>query len=218
MSWIRFSLTVILVVAATASVALMQGRAYHRWGLSDSVRKAGDRLQEFPRDFDNWHMTSASNLDEESRNELQCVSELVRVYRNAKTGDQVSLLLILGPTGPTAVHTPEVCIGRREFEPLGDRREVAVGGGSDRFWSKRFKALNVHGEPLSVYWAWNTDGCWLVPKDARYRFAGLPFLYKAQVTCGFDGRTDGDPDDAGRRFLDDFVRVAPKYIVPDLRD
>ena len=29
---------------------------------------------------------------------------------------------------------------------------------------------------------------------------------------------DGDPDDAGRRFLADFVGVAAKYIVPNLRD
>jgi len=223
MSWIRFSLTLALIVAVTISAALMQGHMRHRWGPSDAVRKAATRLQEFPHDFGDWRMTSESDLDEESRNQLECVGEMVRIYSNAKTGDRVNLLFILGPTGPTAAHTPEICIGQRNFTPLGDRREVAVGKGSDRFWNKRFKSKNIHGESLSVYWAWNAVGDWIAPKDARYTFAGLPFLYKAQVTCGFQGSEDGDRHDGnlhdgGRRFLADFVPVATKFMVSEIGD
>ena len=72
-------------------------------------------------------MTSARDLDAESRSQLECVGEMVRVYTNAKTGDSVTLQLILGPAGPTAVHTPEICMAQRDFTPLGDRRAVAVG-------------------------------------------------------------------------------------------
>ena len=218
MSWLRFNLTLLLVVVATVATALVQGRIVHRWGTSDAVRKAADRLQEFPQDFGDWHTTSASELEAESQNQLQCVGALVRVYKNMKTGDEVTLLFLLGPTGPTAVHSPEVCMLQSEFTALGDRRTVAVGPGGDSFWNKRFKVNDVHSQPLSAYWAWNRGGKWVAPQDARFAFVGLPFLYKAQVTCGFHGPADSDPNDCGRRFLADFVPVAANYMVPDIKD
>jgi hypothetical protein len=202
----------------TVSAALLQGRMRHRWGPSDAVRKAGIRMQEFPHDFGDWHMTSVRNLDEGSRNQLECVSEMVRVYTNAKTGDSVSLVFIFGPTGPTAAHTPETCIGQREFTSLGERREVAVGNGRDRFWNKRFKATNVHGDEMSVYWAWNAGGGWTAPPNARYTFVELSFLYKVQVACGLHGPADSEEDDGGQRFLADFVPAVEKYIVPEIKD
>jgi hypothetical protein len=219
MSWIRFNLTLATIVAMTVSAALLQGRMRHRWGPSDAARKAAACLRGFPSDFGDWHMASASELDEESRRQLAPVGEIVRSYKNAKTGERVILLLILGPTGPTAAHTPEVCMGEREFAPLGSRREVEVVKGSDdRFWNKRFKVKDVHGELLSVYWAWSAGRTWIAAENARFRFAGLPVLYKAQVTCGFQGPADGDRDDGGRRFLEAFVPEAEKYLVPNIKD
>ena len=91
--------------------------------------------------------------------------------------------------------------------------EVEIGG--DQFWNKRFKSKGVHGELMSVYWAWNTGKGWLAARDARYKFAGLPFLYKAQVSCGC---LDDRPDDAGQRFLAAFVPVAAKYVSADIQD
>ena len=218
MTWIRFNITVASIVLATVSTALVQGHMRHRWGPSDNVRKAADRLQEFPHDFGDWHTASSSELDDDSRNQLECLSAIVRVYKNFKTGDRVTLLLILGPAGPTAVHTPEACIASREYEALAAHREVALDNGGDRFWNKRFKAKSVHGESMSVYWGWNAHGSWAAPQDARYTYAGLPFLYKAQVTSGFHGPAEGDPMDAGRRFLNDFVPVAQLDTVADLKD
>ncbi len=218
MSWTRFVLTLSLVVAVTVTAAVMQGRMRNRWGPSDAARQAAERLQDFPHEFGDWHMVSADDLDEDSRSQLECLSAMDRVYANDKTGERVALLFILGPTGPTAVHTPEVCIGERDFSPLGDRRDLAVGTGGDRFWNKRFKSKNVHGESLSLYWAWNTAGSWVAAKDARYTFAGVPFLYKAQVTCEIPGSADDDSHDCGQRFLADFVRVAEQYTVPNLKD
>ncbi len=217
MSWIRFNMTLMLVVVVSLAAALVQGRMRHRWGQSDAVRAAAVRLQEFPQDFGDWHMVSVRDLDEDSRNQLECVSATDRVYCDRKTGGKVILLLILGPTGPTAAHTPEICIGERDFAPLGERRELAVGRGNDHFWNKRFKSKSVHGESMSVSWAWNADGHWIAAKDARYTIAGIPFLYKAQVTCNIPASADGDSND-GQRFLADFVPVAANYIVPDLKD
>ena len=217
MSWMRFNLTLVLVLAATVFTAVVQGRMSHRWGTSDAVAKAAARLNEFPEDFGEWHMISTSKLDEESQRQLECAGELLRVYKNVKTHAKVTLLFLLGPTGPTAAHTPEICMGQREFEALGDRREVAVD--KDRFWSKRYKLRDVHGESVSVYWAWmNTTGNWIAPADARYTFAGQPFLYKAQVTCESEGFFDGKPKDAGPSFLADFVPVAAKYCTAEIKN
>ena len=218
MSWTRFILTLSLLVAVTVSAAVMQGRMRNRWGASDKVHKAAARLLDFPRDFGDWHMVSASELDDDSRRQLECEGATDRVYTNEKTGDKVSLVLILGPTGPTAVHTPEICIGQRDYAASGERRDVAIGNSGDRFWGERFKSKNVHGESLSAYWAWNATGNWVAAKDARYTFAGRPFLYKAQVMCVISGVPDDDSHDAGERFLKDFVPVAAKYTVPDLKD
>jgi hypothetical protein len=217
MSWLRFNLTLAVVVAVSVTTAVLQGRMRHRWGTSDAVRNAAARLQEFPQDFGDWHMTAARDLDDDSLRQLECASSMDRVYTNRKTGEKVALLFILGPTGPTAVHTPEVCIGQREFAALGDRRSVAAGNGSDRFWNKRFKSKNVHGESMSVYWAWSTGGAWLAAKDARYAFAGNPYLYKAQITSNYPD-TPGAEANGGQRFLSDFVSVAATYLVPGIQD
>ena len=117
--------------------------------------------------------------------------------------------------GPTAAHTPEICMGQREFEALGDRREVAVD--KDLFWSKRYKSREIHGDSVSVYWAWmNTAGNWIAPADARYTFAGLPFLYKAQITCVFEGSFEGNTKDAGPKFLAEFAPLTAKYCTPEI--
>lgn len=217
MSWLRLNSTLAIVVALAVATALVQGRMRQRWGTSDAARNAAARLLEFPRDFGDWHMTSAGDLDEDSRSQLECLGSFDRVYSHAKTGERVALVLILGPAGPTAVHTPEICVAERGFAALGDRRELAVGDGGDRFWNKRFKSKSVHGESMSVYWAWSTGGNWLAARDARYAFAGIPRLYKAQVTCMIPAAEDREAD-GGQRFLADFVPAAARCLVPCIEE
>ena len=77
MSWIRFLLTLALVVAATVSGALLQGRMRHRWGPATAAGKTAARLQEFLPGFDEWQATSACREGQECRNQLECAEHTI---------------------------------------------------------------------------------------------------------------------------------------------
>ena len=65
-------------------------------------------------------------MDEVAQEMLQSAGTVSRVYMNRRTGQRVDMFVIVGPSGPTAEHTPEVCVGGRYFTPLGSRRAVVV--------------------------------------------------------------------------------------------
>lgn len=159
-------------------------------------------------------------MDKDTVEMLECTGSIVRTYRNPRTGDVVSLFVIVGPAGPIAVHTPEICYSSRNYKSRDARSQVAMAGEQgqdDQLWALSFKTKSVQEDLLRVYYAWSTGNRWSAPKDARFAFAGWPYLYKLQLSSKLPAGTDLKTHDTCREFLKDFLPVLRQYLTEPSR-
>jgi hypothetical protein len=213
-----FFLAVVLVAAATIFSGVLQGRLRNRWGPSAGTLAAADKLKQIPKQFGDWRFRSAGELGEVAVSLLQPDGYLVANYENQTTGDLVSVTLLVGPAGPTSVHVPEVCFASRNYQSQGERQRAAIrraDGSDDELWTMDYKASNLRGELLRIYFGWSTGDRWSATKDPRFTFGGQPYLYKIQVSCVLPATAGGPSTDPCRTFLESFLpAVRPCMVEP----
>jgi hypothetical protein len=232
--WFVLSLTA--VVALTLIGGVLQGRIRNRWGPSEAMLAAAQKLNDVPHDFGGpdkkrWQLQSSKTMDQDTIEMLECTGYLVRTYVNRRTGETVSVFVIVGPAGPIAVHTPEICYSSRNYQSRETRQRVAITDGApgghplvgpgqgqeDQFWALSFKSKSVQENVLRVCYAWSTGNRWSAPNDARYAFAGWPYLYKIQVSSSLPAWGDLKTSDTCREFLKDFAPMIRQYLVEPSR-
>jgi hypothetical protein len=209
---------VLIAVLITAASGLIDGKIQNRWGVSEKMAAAARKLQEFPADFGPsgcWRLQSSGELDATVRDVLQCAGYFLRKFVHAQTGEAVDANLLLGPTGPISVHTPDICYSSREYSIVAEPERIALAdpqGSEHEFWGMTLERRDAAGDRLRVYYAWTTGGPWSAPSQPRFSFAGQPYLYKIQVVAPvLPDHASGE--DAAYRFLLDFVGAAKPYLV-----
>lgn len=190
--------TVVIVAAGIAHGALT-----HRWGPGDELARAADVVESFPESFGPWRLQDASELPDVVAETLQCAGYVNRRYLNVDTSEVVSIAVIVGPPGPTSVHTPEICYSSRDYSiDQGPNQRVLETDGEDHaFWELAFRSNLPGGPPLQVAYAWATDGVWVAAQAPRFRFGGSPFLYKIQVA----GVPQSDPEQQAEGLCTEFL-------------
>jgi hypothetical protein len=135
---------------------------------------------------------------------LECQGYSYCTYLNRSTGDVVNVAVILGPPGPIAVHTPEICYSSKEYKQTSHRRHEDLPEG-DSLWSVSFRSNSVDAQSFAVYYGWSDGDVWHATYDPRFEYAGSPYLYKLQL-AGRSNRVDADADhEACRRFLEAYL-------------
>jgi hypothetical protein len=211
-----FPLMVILMTGMTLLSGVLQGRMSHRWGPPPDTVSAASKLKQLPYRFGDWRLLSSDDVGKVALDMLQCVGHVARRYENQKTGEVVSVMLLLGPTGPISVHTPEVCFSSRNYLSRGERQRVAIrgaAGSTNEFWALDYKTESLGGDSLRVYYGWSTGGRWSAPNDARFTFVGQPYLYKLQLSSLLPPPATPSTPDPCQKFLQDFVPVAEEYLL-----
>lgn len=212
-----FALAIVLTAGLTILSGILHGRMANRWGPSSQTIAAAEKLEQLPTQFGDWRMKKSEKLSETTLNMLECAGYVARTYENRKTGEVVELTLLLGPSGPTAVHTPEICMGSQNYESRSERQPVAIRGADaaeDKLWALDFNINNLRGDVLRMYYGWSVGGPWSAPADARFTFVGQPRLYKIQLSSYAASTTIGSPRDPCLKFLQDFLPVVRSHLVP----
>ncbi len=210
-----------VAVAMTVAGGVLQGRIAYRWGPSETMQTAAQKLDQVPQQFggpknDRWQLKSSQTMDQGTVEMLECTGNFVRTYENRRTGELVSVFVIIGRAGPIAVHTPEICYSAQNWKSRDQRQHVDIAGDQgqdDQFWALTFKTKTLREDLLRVYYAWGTGDRWSAPNDARWTFTGSPYLYKIQASSELPAGTDLKTGDACRDFLQDFVPVLRQYLV-----
>lgn len=124
-----------------------------------------------------------------------------RVYTNTKTGEQVSIWLIVGHFRHVSRHTPNVCYRVAGFEQLGDAVPYRIdvpGIPTSEFRTAKFsKAAGNSIFYQRVFWGWwkpepleegqsadDVNIAWASPEDPRLHFGYCRALYKLYFTAG----------------------------------
>jgi hypothetical protein len=207
---------VILVAVLTIVSGMVQGRMSNRWGPTQDMQIAAKQLEKLPAQFGNWRLLTSQEMSEDAINQLECAGYVNRTYTNRQTGETVNMALIIGPAGPTAVHTPEICYSSRAHKQIAPRECVTLldrSNQEDNFWSLTFRSTGVNADTLQVYYAWSTGDHWLAAGNPRFSLAGQPYLYKIQLASRAALFADLKTNDPCKNFLQDFLPVAKQYLI-----
>lgn len=200
-----FALAAVAAVLVMTTGGAIYGRLTQRWGAPPRMKEAGAHLLTFPKTLGDWELQADVPVEESVANLLACDTFVNRNYVNRKTGDRVNLSLFVGPAGPTAVHTPEVCLSSRDYTLQAKRKKESIplaAGAADEFWGVTFDSKRVGGAPLRVYYAWLADQGWEAPEYPRFEYGAAPMLYKIQVTGDVNPAALPKEGDSCRQFLD----------------
>lgn len=205
-TYILVALTVGLT-GLTAVVGAVHGRLTNRWGPQTDMLEAARKLESTPKEIEGWELVREDPLSEGVVEMLQCSGYVNRTYRNEKTGDRISVVVLLGPAGPIAVHTPEICYSSRDYK-ITDQRTACEVGDSEKLWDLTLKSKGVVEAPLRVLYGWTNNGKWDATPDPRFAFGGRPFLYKIQMAGPVTQEHDACQD-----FLASFLPVLRHHLV-----
>ena len=226
---LTFSIGLALVVALTVASGVLQGRLRNRWGPSETMQAAAQELGKVPPSFggpqnDRWQLKATEATDKMSDDViemLECTGYINRCYENRRTGEQVNVFVVIGPTGPIAAHTPEICYSSRNYTSRDARQRVAIDRTAevqnDELWALSFKTKNIREDLLRVYYGWTTSGRWSATDNARYGFVGSPYLYKIQLASEMPAGSNLKTTDTCREFLKDFLPVLRTHLIPTSR-
>jgi hypothetical protein len=171
-------------VAITVATGLVHGRLTQRWGPTADLQAAAKRLMDLPAEMGQWQLTREVPIDERVTEILSCAGYINREYVNRQSGETVSIAITVGPSGPTAVHTPEICYSSRAYTIEDPAARVTLSddeGRSHSFWSLTFRSNKPSTDRLRVWYAWQGGGVWTASGSPRFEFAGRPLLYKLQL-------------------------------------
>jgi hypothetical protein len=184
----------LLGILLTAITGYTYGRLSQRWGPSVDMLAAGDHLQTMPMQIGDWQVLDELTMSDAAIELLECAGYTTRRYQHQQTGDTTTISLIVGPSGPIAVHTPEICYSSRAHTleekatvaTIGNGDETSqsendLGGSPQTLWKTTFRSNDLLGDRLRVYYGWSLGTTWEASKNPRYKFGGKPLLYKLQI-------------------------------------
>lgn len=202
------------LIATTVAVGLVHGRWTNRWGERPDILSASVRLEKLPLKVGDWESKGNIPLDPETVRILQCSGSVNRIYEHAKTGERVSVAVLLGPFGPISVHTPEICYSSQNYHIAQERSRWAASESAeseDEFWDVSMQGNDVSSAPFRVLYGWTNDKTWHAAQNPRFSYGGSPFLYKLQLAAPMTA--EGQQHDVCRDFLTEFLPVLRQYLI-----
>ena len=175
---------VVVAIAITLVAGILHGNVSGRFGQSDQIIDAAEKLTKLPAQIGDWRLDADRELSQTAIDMLRCAGYCNQTYVNQKTGEKVGVAVMLGPSGPMSVHAPEVCYAA-SFELI--KTKTVVEAESDEepknaLWDVLFESKEANRTRLNVLYGWSTGEGWIAPKQPRFKFAGTPFLYKLQIS------------------------------------
>src|SRR5262249_7678684 len=144
---------------------------------------------------------------------------LIRTYTNLRTYESVKILIICGASGPTSVHTPDVCYRGAGFVMKSDAvrhaEEIKGVPAPVEMWTAEFhKPQGLLAQELRIYWGGSADGVWSAPSYPRWHSAGRKALFKLYVIRSTSEGTGAERDEVCMNFLADFLPKLNKELFP----
>jgi hypothetical protein len=204
-------------LVATLASGWVHGRLANRWGHAGALQAAGAKLdRELPSRLGSWRLVKTIPLEPEVKEVLQCAGHLQGTYANEQTGEAVTVAVLVGPSGPLSVHSPEICYSAIDYELAGERQAWNVTdekGQSHSLWKLHANSRHSTRPNLRILYGWSQGGRWEAVRGPRFALAGLPILYKLQVSGpARDKQAEQGPDpcqDFLARFL---AEIQPRLV------
>lgn len=202
-------------VGIISAAAYMQGRLSNRWGTNAPLAASSvNLLTQIPRDFGDWKFQEDLPLSAAVQDVLQCASHVNYVFVNKISGEQIGATVLLGPSGPLTVHTPEICLSAADYTQVGKSQIVALNH-DDRYLGTFYRAIFRSQSPnvpsLEIFWGWNDGTGWNAPDNPRLNYGGVAALYKLQVAAQLWPNVAEGEEGTAAQFVRSFLLSAPPF-------
>jgi hypothetical protein len=176
------------------------------------LQAAARELESLPKTIGDWQFVSEERLAPVIQQTLQCAGNINRKYVNRSSGESVDIAIIVGPSGPTSVHTPEICYSSRAYSIREPRQRATLTDTSGRihsFWSLSFRSDDLTMDELRVYYGWcpEVNGIWTASESPRFEFAGRRLLFKLQIASQISSMATDQANDPCQDFLTALLRL-----------
>jgi uncharacterized protein DUF3485 len=212
----RKTLPLIVACGLLLFSGLVHGLWTDRWSKPEALERALARVPELPLRLGPWEGKEVAAEEPEAFRRGGAQAYSIREYVHQEKKESISVILMCGRAGRMAVHTPEVCYGGAGYELAQAAAPMALKSGAREsvFWSARFNKSASAGADLRLCWAWTATGDWQAPGSPRWRFRGLPFLYKLYVIQEI--RTEAADDEALADFFAHALPALRTTLFPDV--
>lgn len=203
----RLATALAVGISVTVVTGVVCGRVSQRWGPVPDMVAAAEHLKSLPAQFGSWQLVEDNTMSPTVVKTLSCAGYVHRTYVDRHSGETVSLAIIVGPSGPISVHTPEICYSSLAYSIESPRRRVRISApaGNDEFWCTTFRSNNAIAEQLRVYYGWCSDDAWTAAESPRFSFAGRPLLFKLQIASLVPPGDEGEKQDSCQNFLQELL-------------
>lgn len=186
-----------------------------RWGLSGELEQASARVSRVPRTFGDWEGRDFE-LDPDQIRQAQIISYVQRRYVHRQKGTEITVLLVCGRPGPTALHSPNICYEGAGYTPAfeQERKAFTIAGlaAPAAFHMVQYQKSGPAPEPLLIYWSWNATGDWQVPDNPPFHFGHHRALYKLYVIRQLTKVDESLQDDPSPEFIGQFLPEVHKAL------
>lgn len=207
---------IVIAVAVLVGAGVLASIRTNRFGVSEDLHAAGQKLKAIPKTVGPWKTTQEHELDPKVQERAEAVEYISRVYQHRDTKAQVSVLMLCGEPGPIGAHTPDICYGGTGYDTNVPKRVRTVAmpdGSTSSYYSARFRKPS---ENIQVCWAWGVDGNWEAAEEARGEYALRSALYKIYVHRPISTATSeaADGPDPVHDFLTVFLPEVKRTLAP----
>jgi hypothetical protein len=207
----------IAFISLVLAAGVYQGMASERWHSSSDVGNAVRRLENVPNTVGDWKGESIP-LETADLTHLGIKGQISSRYRNAVTGDSVTMLIVCGRPGPISVHTPDVCYRAAGYTAVGETyaKEIPIEEGKKRsVWAQVFRRPATQADSqIEVNWAWLAENEWVAANNSRLSFAGSAAIYKLYVVRELSALESNRKRDASALFMHEFLPALEKVLSP----
>ncbi len=208
------SLPLIIGMLLIVGSGIVHGMWTGRWESAEALTLAASAVDRVPKTIGDWETVRETEVSDEEKKLAELAGSIARQYRNRRTGDVVSLLLMCGKPGPISVHPPTACYTGLGYQQVGATRTYRCSSGEGdalarhEFQTAQF-ASPKRGDSMQprIYWSWSKNGVWNVPDNPRLSFAGAPALFKVYVAFESPDITKSKEKTPPERFLEELLPV-----------
>ena len=213
----------LVVLTSVLALGYAHGRLTDRWGLSDELLRAAERLNTVPNEISGWVGTD-QEISEQELDIAEAQGYLSRWYVNGETGERVQVMILCGRPGPISGHPPTVCFvggGADRATPVS-AVSIATGDAANEFQTADFIMVgpDVVQNAQRTYWSWSPNGqSWTSPEgDQRVAVAGESHLYKLYFTTPVESRVGSDEYESTSDNVTKFMETMLDVLAERLRD
>jgi hypothetical protein len=213
---------VVLGLLALIGLTVAEARMSGRFEGSDMTEEQFSALlKNVPIDIGDWHGTDLP-VEEQVQMTAGARGYVSRSYKNAITGDVVTIWLIVGHAKDVMRHTPDVCYPSSGFVTRAPENSlqsfVFDGKNMGDFFTNTFVKEDVSGRQLvRVFWSWHkpsADGKveWKAPKIVRWEFGNARSLYKLYFTSNMRDYRETTDESMCMKFAEEFLPVVDQAL------